>query len=170
MINASILCWTVTFFANLAYWNGRKTEQLNYFAAAGWLRSILLVCAWACIAANVAWLLRLVSLEIACVSTFVFMTGYQTYSIWFRWHLRRKSKMIIEGVNISKQRAAASPRSICAPPAPHCSLRSLAPVAWLARAERGQRFILYGMGWLPRSRSSITRMTPRERFRVGRNK
>jgi hypothetical protein len=88
ILNVSIFCFVATFIANLAYWNGKKTEQFTYFPITGWARSILLICAWACIAASVMWLLRVVSLEIASVLAFVFFSSQQVYSIWFRWQQR----------------------------------------------------------------------------------
>jgi hypothetical protein len=87
-MDISIGCFFVTFIANLAHWNGRRTEQFVYYPKKRVLITLLAIWSGAAALAFVLWLIRLVSLVLPAVLSLTWMAGVQAYSTWIRWRQR----------------------------------------------------------------------------------
>jgi hypothetical protein len=87
----AMACFMVSLFANLAHWNGRRTESYVYAPPKGWLSALMIACGAAAGVTTLLWLLRFVPLHVAGFFAYAYFTALQGYSMWFRRHQRHAS-------------------------------------------------------------------------------
>ena len=75
--------------ANLAHWNGRRTENWVYIPHRGWFSTALALCGCVAGIGVLFWMAGFVPMEFGGFFGLLYMATTQVYSVWFRHHQRR---------------------------------------------------------------------------------